>query len=74
MRIETLSKEDNIPCWCAAYMVRDRLTPADMARKLKITERTWRNWMADPGLISVSNLMLIASIFNCDAEDLFREV
>lgn len=65
---------DLVPCWIEFYMRRDHKSVSDMAKLLKVTERTWRNWMNDPSGMTLGTLSIIATIFECRISELMKEV
>lgn len=49
------------------------LRPKDMAKACGKTERTWRSWMADPEMITIGYLQIIAAKLGTTPTKLLEE-
>lgn len=56
-----------------AQMIRSGIRPRDMAKKLRITERTWFNWLKAPERMTIGHLEVIAVILRTTPAELLRE-
>lgn len=55
-----------------AEMTRNEFTQPDMARRMKVSDRTWRRWMKKPEEITVGKLICIANILQTTPEILLK--
>lgn len=55
-------------------LLEDRMKPAELARRMKVSESTVSRWISQERVMSYENAVLAARILDCHAEDFYEWV